>query len=294
MTCRPEPFDFAQGRLREGPALALLVFLTALFVTLPVLAQGELKDLDVPYVPTPQVVVDRMLDLAQVKSGDMLIDLGSGDGRLVITAALKYGAHGFGVELDPRLVQRSNDAARRAGVADRAKFLQEDLFTTDFSEADVLTLYLLPDVNLALRPKILAELSPGTRVVSHDYGMGDWKPDAQETVAAPDKSVGLHKESTVYLWIVPAKVEGDWELQLAGRRIPLRLRQQYQIVSGSVEGMAISDGRLRGDELRMTVPGGIAGSEPIELVGRVSGDSMSGGAPRAELENAAWTARRRR
>ena len=272
----------------------LLAFVAAILATPAALAQGQEPDLDPPYVPTPQVVVGRMLDLAQVKSGDMVIDLGSGDGRLVIAAAVKHGAHGFGVELDPQLVQRSNDAARHAGVADRARFLQEDLFTTDISEANVLTLYLLPDVNLKLRPKILAELAPGARVVSHDYDMGDWKPDAQETVAAPDKSVWLKKSSTVYLWIVPAKVEGDWELHIAGREIPLRLTQRYQIVSGTVEGTAISDGKLRGDELRITVPGGVLGREPVELVGRVSGDSMSGGAPGAEYENAAWSARRRK
>jgi hypothetical protein len=234
-----------------------------------------------------------MLDLAQVKPGDMLIDLGSGDGRLVIAAAVKHGAHGFGVELDPQLVKRSNDAARRAGVADRARFLQEDLFTTDISEANVLTLYLLPDVNLKLRPKILAELAAGARVVSHDYDMGDWKPDAQETVAAPTKSVGLHKESTVYLWIVPAKVAGEWELEIGGRRLALRLKQQYQVVSGSVEGAPISDGRLRGDELRMTLPAGIAGSEPLELTGVVRGNSLSGATRTTRSGITAWSAHRR-
>jgi len=281
--------------------LALLVFLTALFATSPVLAQGEEKELDTPYVPTPQVVVDRMLELAAVKSGDMVIDLGSGDGRLVITAALKYGAHGFGVELAPHLVQRSNEAARRAGVADRVKFLQQDLFTTDFHEANVLTLYLLPDVNMALRPKILKELKPGTRVVSHDYGMREWRPDAEETVPAPDKTVGVRKESTVYLWIVPAKVAGEWELEVDAdgkrRRLPLALSQQYQMLSGTVAvpghgQVPISDARLRGEELRLTLPGGIVGGEPLELVGRVSGNRLSGTARRSDRE-IAWSARRR-
>ena len=142
-------------------------------------AQGQEKELDTPYVPTPQAVVDRMLDMAQVKASDMVIDLGSGDGRIMITAAKRHGARGFGVEIDPRLVKRSNEEAKRVGVAERVKFLQQDLFSTDFHEAAVLTLYLLPDVNIALRPKILAELKPGTRVVSHDYGMGEWRPDAQ-------------------------------------------------------------------------------------------------------------------
>src|SRR5947199_7443977 len=138
-----------------------------------------------------------MLALARVRPGDTVVDLGSGDGRLVITAARKYGAHGFGVDINPRLVQRSNEEAERAGVADRVKFLRQDLFKTDFHEADVLTLYLLPDVNIALRPKILAELKPGTRVVSHDYDMREWRPDAEETMPAPDKKVGMRKESMV-------------------------------------------------------------------------------------------------
>jgi hypothetical protein len=267
-----------------------------------VLAQGEDKELDTPYVPTPQVVVDRMLELAQVRSGDMLIDLGSGDGRLVITAALKYGAHGFGVELAPHLVQRSNEAAHRAGVADRVKFLQQDLFTTDFREANVLTLYLLPDVNMALRPKILADLRPGTRVVSHDYGMREWRPDAEETIPAPDKTVGMRKESMVYLWIVPAKVAGNWELEIDTggklRRVPLELKQQYQMLSGTVGvsghgKVPISDARLRGEELRLTLPGGTAGDEPLELVGRVAGDRLSGTARRAERKVAVWNARRK-
>src|SRR5712675_904259 len=173
------------------------------------IAQGQEKELDTPYVPTPQAVVDRMLDMAQVKASDMVIDLGSGDGRIMITAAKRHGARGFGVEIDPRLVKRSNEEAKRVGVAERVKFLQQDLFSTDFHEAAVLTLYLLPDVNIALRPKILAELKPGTRVVSHDYGMGEWRPDAQETVPAPDNTVGTRKESMVYLWIVPARIEGE-------------------------------------------------------------------------------------
>jgi hypothetical protein len=265
-------------------------------------AQVEEKDLDTPYVPTPQVVVNRMLELAQIKPGDTVIDLGSGDGRIMITAAQKYGARGFGVELNPRLVQSSNEEAGRAGVADRVKFLQQDLFKTDFREADVLTLYLLPDVNMVLRPKILAELKAGTRVVSHDYGMGLWRPEVEETVPAPDKTVGARKESTVYLWIVPAKVEGAWELEIKlgrkTRKLPLELKQQYQIVSGSVgvpgnPAAPISEGRLRGDEIRLVLPGGTVAREPVDLVGRVSGDSLSGTVRRADREIATWSARRR-
>ena len=267
-----------------------------------VIAQGQEKDLDTPYVPTPQAVVDRMLAVAQVSSGDTVIDLGSGDGRIMITAAQRHGARGFGVEIDPRLVQRSNEAARRLGVSDRVKFLRQDLFNTDFHEANVLTLYLLPDVNIALRPKILAELKPGTRVVSHDYDMREWRPDAQETVSAPDKTVGVRKESMVYLWIVPARVEGDWTFELSSggktRRTRLVLQQRFQFVSGSVEltgqgDVPFSSGRLRGDEVRLMLPPGALDRGPVELVGRVSGNSLSGTVRRADREVAHWSARRR-
>jgi SAM-dependent methyltransferase len=276
--------------------------LAALAFPIAALAQGADKELDTPYVPTPEAVVDRMLKLADVRAGETVVDLGSGDGRLVITAALKYGARGFGVDLDPRLVERSNEAAGRAGVADRVKFLRQDLFQTDFRAADVLTLYLLPDVNMALRPKILADLRPGTRVVSHDFGMQEWRPDAQETVPAPDKTVGFRKESAVYLWIVPARVEGEWSLEIVSRdrvrTVSLALRQEFQMVSGSVEVRAresvpVSDGRLRGDELRLALPGGVLGDEPVLLVGRVAGDSVRGSVRRGQRETATWSARRR-
>jgi methyltransferase family protein len=268
-------------------------------------AQQPFKELDTPYVPTPQVVVERMLGMAGVKQGDMLIDLGSGDGRLVITAAKEYGAHGFGVEIDPKLVARSNQAAERAGVADRVKFLRQDLFETDFRAADVLTLYLLPDVNMALRPKILAELRPGTRVVSHDYGMRDWQPDAQAKVAAPDKSVGLRKESQVYLWIVPAKVAGAWDVDIGdpkdgagdATRIALSLAQQFQKVSGSARAagadVPLSDARLRGADLRLMLPAGVYGPQPVELIGRVSGEAIEGRAVGGGRELGSFRARKR-
>ncbi len=267
-----------------------------------VIAQGQGKELDTPYVPTPQAVVDKMLDMAQVKAGDVVVDLGSGDGRIMTTAARRHGAQGFGVEIDPRLVQRSNEEARRLGIADRVKFLRQDLFNTDFHEANVLTLYLLPDVNIALRPKILAELKPGTRVVSHDYDMREWRPDAEETIPAPDKTVGMRKESMVYLWIVPARVEGEWTFELSSggktRRTRLVLQQRFQFVSGSVEltgqgDVPVSHGRLRGEELRLLLPPGALDRGSVELVGRVRGDSLSGTVRRADREVASWNARRR-
>jgi hypothetical protein len=265
-------------------------------------AQDLQKDLDTPYVPTPQAVVDRMLDMAQLKSGETVIDLGSGDGRIMIEAASKYGARGFGVEIDPRLVKLSNEKAAKAGVAERVKFLQQDLFKTDFHEANVLTLYLLPDVNLALRPKILAELKAGSRVVSHDYGMGDWRPDAQETIPVPEKTVGSRKESQVFLWTVPAKVEGEWTFLLSSgvksRRTRLVLKQKYQVVSGSVEltgqgDVPLSQGRLRGDELHLTLPPGAVDRGPVEMVGRVTGDTIAGTLRKAGRELATWSARRK-
>jgi SAM-dependent methyltransferase len=265
-------------------------------------APAQEKDLDTPYVPTPSVVVNRMLELAQIRPGDTVIDLGSGDGRLVITAAQKYGARGVGVEIDPRLVERSNVAAERAGVADRVKFLQQDLFQTDFHQANVLTLYLLPDVNMALRPKIFAELAPGTRVVSHDYGMQDWRPDREETIPAPDKSVGARKESTVYLWIVPAKVAGEWQLDLGdagnAKHVVLALGQKFQMLSGFVRdaqqhSAPLADAHLRGDELRVTLPAGVAGRDAVDLVGRVAGDAASGRIKRGERDLGAWSAHRR-
>jgi len=289
-------------RTRHERTLARALVAVLLFCSRSALAQAQDKELDTPYVPTPQAVVDRMLDIAQVKAGDVVIDLGSGDGRIMITAAQRHGAQGFGVEIDPRLVQRSNEEARRLGIADRVKFLRQDLFSTDFHEADVLTLYLLPDVNIALRPKILAELKPGTRVVSHDYDMREWRPDAEQTIPAPDKKVGMRKESMVYLWIVPARVEGEWTFELSSggktRRTRLALQQQFQFVSGTVEltgqgDVPVSHGRLRGEELRLMLPPGALDRGPVELVGRVKGDSLIGTVRKDDREVAHWSAHRR-
>lgn len=159
-------------------------------------APSSAIDRDVPYVPTPEPVVAEMLRLANVAEDDVIYDLGSGDGRIVITAARNYGARGVGIDIDPTLVEAANDNARQAGVADRAQFVQQDLFETDISEASVVTLYLLPEVNLRLRPKLLEELQPGTRIVSHAFDMGDWEP---EQVVQVDGR-------TIYYWVVPEEV----------------------------------------------------------------------------------------
>ncbi|MBG1257692.1 class I SAM-dependent methyltransferase [Nostoc commune] len=154
---------------------------------------------DVPYVPTPQPVVDAMLKVAKVGKNDVLYDLGSGDGRIVNTAAQKFGTRGIGIDINPERIQEANDNAQKAGVTDRVKFVQQDLFTTDFSEATVVTLYLLPEVNAKLRPKLLSELKPGTRIVSHAFDMGDWKPE--QTLNVEGK--------TIYYWVVPEKVPAN-------------------------------------------------------------------------------------
>ena len=161
--------------------------------------EGPRPKLDVPYVPTPESVVAMMLDLAKVNKNDVVYDLGSGDGRIVITAAQKYGARGVGYDIDPQRIKEANANAQTAGVTDRVRFVQGDLFQADLSEASVVTLYLLPEINLKLRPKLLKELKPGTRIVSHNYGLGDWDPIRTETI---DTSTGEH---VVFYWVVPPK-----------------------------------------------------------------------------------------
>ncbi len=159
------------------------------------------KELDTPFVTTPQNVVDAMLDLARMQRGDRLLDLGSGDGRIVITAAKRFGVPGMGVDIDPRLVQMARANAAREGVSAMTRFEVQDLFDTDLTQATVITLYLLPDVNEMLKPR-LQRLKPGTRIVSHDWGMRDWKPEKEILVDAPGKTVGLIKQSRLLLWVV--------------------------------------------------------------------------------------------
>ena len=169
---------------------------------------------NVPYVPTPWNVIEAMLDIARVNAGDYVIDLGSGDGRVVLEAVRKFGARGMGIELDPNLVSIANREARHLGVSMQADFVSGNLFNFDFDAATVLTLYLLPKVNLELRPRILSQLRPGTGIVSHDFDMGRWKPDARREVSVPNKSYGP-PVSQVYLWYVPADVTGKWHWRSA-------------------------------------------------------------------------------
>ena len=242
--------------------------------------QGE----EVPYIRTPQVVVDKMLALAEVGTDDFLIDLGSGDGRIVITAAQKHGARGFGVELDTSLVDSSNAAARKAGVAERAQFFARDLFETDIREATVLTMYLLPAVNLQLRPRIL-QLKPGTRVVSHDWDMGEWQPDAKAVLEGLTKPVMPVRTSSVYLWIVPARVADSWSLQVDGagadEAMEVEFTQRFQEISGVVRRTRgqtmLQSAHLRGPEIRFAVIDETQRpSVPMQFFGRVYGDTMEG------------------
>src|SRR5215212_9872019 len=172
---------------------------SAVLLTGPALSQEGRGD--VVYVPTPQIVVDEMLRMAKIGPNDFLIDLGSGDGRFVITAAKKFGARGFGVDLDAHLLKIARDSAQKEGVAERAQFVEQNLFETDLGKATVISSYLLPEMNVKLRPKILA-LKPGTRVVAHDYHMGDWYPDEQKDIPVPEKVVGTPGVSYIYMWVV--------------------------------------------------------------------------------------------
>jgi hypothetical protein len=212
---------------------------------------------DVIWIPTPEELVEKMLDMAKVTASDYVIDLGSGDGRTVIAAA-KRGARAMGIEYNPDMVALSESNAAKAGVADRAKFAKADIFASDFSQATVITMYLLPSLNLKLRPALL-DLKPGTRIVSHAFEMGEWKPDEETTASV----------RTAYLWIVPAKVTGTWQL---GSSV-LTLDQSFQMLAGTLKvgnaSYVVANGRMRGDQISFSAGG-------AEYTGRVSGASMEG------------------
>lgn len=251
----------------------------ALFV-MPVAAQDYG---DTPYVQTPQNVVDRMLEVATVGPKDFVIDLGSGDGRMIITAAKKHGARGFGVDLDRRLVTLSNRLAAKAGVADRAVFYERDIYQTDLTPASVVTIYLLPEVNLMMRPRLIAMLKPGTRIVSHDYDMGEWTPDLAFTMDAPGKPVGRDEKSKVFFWVVPAKVSGKWVWYerpdgAAPRSYELVLDQFFQKIEGTltVEGktVPIENAKLTGDQVSFSAK--VDPAAPSEFSGRVINNGVEG------------------
>jgi len=212
---------------------------------------------DVVWVPTPQPLVEKMLDLAKVTPQDFLMDLGSGDGRTVITAA-KRGLRAQGVEYNPDMVDLSKRNAAAAGVSDKATFVKADLFETDFSKAQVVTMFLLPSINMRLRPTIL-KMKPGTRVVSNTFTMEDWQPDQTETISGDCVSW-----CTALLWIVPAQVDGTWQL---GNNA-LTLKQNFQMLTGTLGSTKVA-GRLRGDEITLT-------ADNMKYVGKVEGNTMKG------------------
>ena len=234
---------------------------------------------DVVWVPTPQALVDRMMDLAKVTARDYLIDLGSGDGRTVITAA-KRGARALGIEYNPDLVELSQRSAAKEGVADKARFVKADLFESDFSQATVITMFLLPDINLRLRPKIL-DLKPGTRIVSNSFTMGEWKAD--RTADASDKE-GCTSYCTAYFWLVPAKVGGTWQLAQG----ELTLKQEFQEITGTLKtgdaSTPIANGKLRGSEISFTAAG-------TQYTGQVSGNAIEG-TTKAGANSGKWSATR--
>jgi SAM-dependent methyltransferase len=259
-------------------ALALLAPLVALAADKPVDAG--------PYVPSPQSVVSDMLKLADVGPEDFVVDLGSGDGRIVRTAALVFGARGFGVEIKDELVRQSNADAAREGIAERVKFINADLFKTDISQATVLTLYLLPHTVNLLKDKLLAELKPGTRVLSHDYPLSGWIPEKYVQMDLEDKvKISGVTTTLIYLYLVPAKVGGRWQASASGRAMTLELKQQITRVSGIArtggKDAALEDVKLRGERLSFRLAG-------KTYSGRVNGAQIEG----EVAGGGAWSAQR--
>ena len=251
------------------------LFLNIFLLSCTLLPQARAQlPTDVPFVPTPYVVIEEMLRLAAVTPRDFVMDLGSGDGRVLITAAKKFGARGMGVDLDEDLVAQSIESAAAAGVADRVKFLQQDLFKTDLGPATVITMYLLPGVMMRLRPQLL-DLKPGTRLVSHDFLLGDWKPDETTQI-----------RKNAFLWIVPAKVAGLWRMKIplpgGEHTITLELRQQYQEIGGHAQfdgrHAQVWEPRLSGDRLSFVIVDDRDREDEAGLYfeGRVSGAVIEG------------------
>ncbi len=239
--------------------------------------------LDVPYVPTPMETVERMLEMAEVRSEDTIYDLGCGDGRIVITAAERYNATGVGVDLNPTRIEESRRNARNAGVSDRVEFVEGDLFGVDLSPASIVTLYLLPDVNIRLRPKLFRELQPGSRVVSHDFHMGDWEPDVQDRVG----------RSRVYFWVIPANVSGRWQWSMDENSYEMDIEQRYQqaYVTNATSGASgdMTEGSVSGKTFAAILQ---TADGPMNLSGTVEGDVITGTAGMEGGSQQSWQAER--
>jgi SAM-dependent methyltransferase len=235
----------------------------------------------VPYVVTPMEIVERMLRMGEVGKGDYVIDLGSGDGRIVIEAA-KRGARGMGVDLDPDLVAAATENAKKAGVQEKVRFLAQDIFDTDLAPASVVTMYLLPEFNKKLLPRLLA-LKPGTRIVSHDGEIGDWPADEKLEMRAPEKAVGVGGLSKVELWIVPAQAAGTWlsSIPSHGGKWEMRIKQKYQVLEIDAEAqgrdLLVRASRLRGDEIKVVMTGIVGARAWHHLFeGRIAGERIAG------------------
>jgi SAM-dependent methyltransferase len=269
------------------PASKLLVshFLSLIFLIAATATLSAQQLSKLPYVPTPQIVVDEMLKLAGVTAKDFVIDLGSGDGRMIITAARTFKASGLGVDIDSKLVELAANQAKAAGVADRARFIEQDMFKADIGSATVVTLYVLPDFMEKLRPKLLAELRPGSRIVAHDYYMSGWSSDGQLTLTVPEKVAANGTDKAyLYLWIVPSVVAGDWRLEFApgsGNPPPIfvSFNQQYQMLSAvattAVGPLKTENAKIKGNDIDFFIT---VGPNNYRFTGKVQGDKMEGSA----------------
>jgi len=257
----------------------ILLLILGIFVLLQMANPGQEKPLDVPYVPTPPEVVEKMLRLAEVNQADLLFDLGCGDGRIVITAALRYGTKGMGVDIDPQRVQESRDNAAANKVEHLASFREQDIFKTDFSDATVVSMYLLTKINLRLRPSLLTELRPGTRVVSHSFSMHEWQPDKTERVLV-DKI--FHP---IYLWIIPSNMTGSWNIiephRSAGNRARLKIEQLFQVVTGlyasGTESIPLREVYLSGNKIQFSLESKTDQKLTVKKYhGQIQGNSIKG------------------
>jgi len=270
--------------------IPVFIMITALSIT----GYSQKRLPDVHFEPTPDDVVEAMLRMAEVTKDDLVYDLGCGDGRIVIMARKKFGARGVGVDIDPVRIKESNENARKEGVADRVKFIGNDLFETDISGATVVTLYLLEEINLQLRPKLFNELKPGTRIVSHTFDMGDWEPD----------NIGQVRDRMFYYWIIPANIAGTWRWNLTSPMGELEsqliLNQEFQEISGKVDiqgrQLRIREQRLKGDQLSFRVRYNSEGQNVVmQFNGYVRDDAIKGrleikGGPCTGTQE--WTAKR--
>jgi predicted O-methyltransferase YrrM len=259
---------------------ALLAPAFAIALVASASAQTTTVQRDVPYVPTPEHVVKRMLELANIKKGEFMMDLGSGDGRIAIAAVRDHGATAVGIDIDPQRISEANENAKKAGVSDRVTFKQENIFTTSIKEADVITMYLLTSVNQKLRPRLLDELRPGTRLVSHAFDMGDWEADIYETVDG----------RSVYMWVVPAKVDGEWTVKDGAQTFNVKFNQRFQMLMGNAnvggKELPVKNGKLDGAQISFTLD---LNGKPATFVGKVDGNRIESAAgPRGQKRE--WSA----